>query len=105
MPNAVIDDGLFDLLLMRPGSVLGWIRVWAKVAWNGIVRRTKAGKAFAGEQKNDGDLHYRTGKKFSARLSRPEEIEPDGDGLGKAVAFNAWIEPGALQIRVSADAN
>jgi diacylglycerol kinase family enzyme len=105
MPDAVIDDGLFDLLLMRPGSVVGWVRVWAKVAWlNGIVRRTKAGKALAGEQKNDKDLHYQTGKKFVARLSRPEEIELDGDGFGKATAFNAWIEPGGLTVRIPADA-
>ncbi|GGF17746.1 diacylglycerol/lipid kinase family protein [Subtercola lobariae] len=105
MPDAVVDDGLFDLLLLRPGGVLGWIRVWAKVAWlNGIVRRTKTGQALAGEQKNDHDLHYRTGKKFVARLSRPEEIELDGDGFGKATAFNAWIEPGALLVRVPADA-
>lgn len=105
MPEAVVDDGLFDLLLMRPGGVLGWIRVWAKVAWlNGIVRRTKAGRALAGEHKNDRDLHYRTGTKFVARLSRPEEIELDGDGFGQAVAFNAWIDPGALKVRVPADA-
>jgi len=105
MPDAVVDDGLFDLLLMRPGGVLGWIRVWAKIAWtNGVVRRTKAGRALAGEHKNDGDLHYRTGTKFVARLSRPEEIELDGDGFGKATAFNAWIEPGALKVRVPASA-
>ncbi|GAA1002220.1 diacylglycerol/lipid kinase family protein [Subtercola frigoramans] len=104
MPDAVLDDGLLDLLLMRPGGVLGWIRVWAKVAWlNGIVRRTKAGKALVGEQKNDAELHYRTAKKFVVRLSRPEEIELDGDGFGKATAFNAWIEPGALTVRVPAD--
>ncbi len=103
MPDAVVDDGLFDLLLMRPGGALGWIRLWMKVAWtNGIVRRTKAGKALAGERRNDGDLHYETGTRFIARLSRPEEIELDGDGFGKATAFNAWIEPGALTVRVPA---
>lgn len=106
MPNAVIDDGLFDLLLMRPGGLLGWIRVWAKIAWlNGIVRRTKAGKALAGEHKNDGDLHYQTGKKLVARLSQPEDIELDGDGFGEATAFKAWIDSGALTVRVPADAN
>lgn len=105
MPDAVIDDGLFDLLLMRPGGVLGWIRIWAKIAWlNGVVRRTKAGKALAGEHKNDGDLHYQTGKKLVARMSRPEEIELDGDTFGEATAFHAWIEPGALSVRVPADA-
>ncbi len=101
MPDAVVDDGLFDLLLMRPGGILGWIRVWTKIAWlNGVVRRTKTGRALAGEHRNDGDLHYQTGVKFVARLSRPEEIELDGDGFGKATAFHAWIEPGALKVRV-----
>ncbi|MCU1424110.1 MAG: diacylglycerol kinase [Microbacteriaceae bacterium] len=105
LPEAVVDDGLFDLMLMRPGGLLGWIRVWTKIVWtNGIVRRTKAGKALAGEHKNDGDLHYETGTKFVARLSRPEEIELDGDAFGKAVAFKAWIDPGALRVRMPAEA-
>jgi diacylglycerol kinase family enzyme len=105
MPDAVIDDGLLDVMMMRPGSALGWIRLWVKVAWtNGVVRRTKAGKALAGERRNDGDLHYETATRFIARLSRPEEIELDGDGFGKAAAFNAWIEPGALTVRVPVDA-
>jgi len=103
LPDAVIDDGLFDIMMMRPGGVLGWIRVWTKVAWtNGVVRRTKAGRALAGEHKNDRDLHYETGKKFVARLSKPEEIELDGDTFGEAVAFKTWIEPGALKVRVPA---
>lgn len=101
MPDAVVDDGLFDLLLMRPGGPLGWIRVWWKVAWiNGIVRRTTAGRAIAGQRQNDGDLHYETGTRFTARLSRPEQIELDGDAFGEATAFHAWIEPAALIVRV-----
>lgn len=104
LPDAVVDDGLFDLMLMRPGGAAGWIRVWWKVAWiNGVLRRSKAGRALAGERHNDGDLHYETGTRFTARLTRPEEIELDGDGFGKATAFNAWIEPGALTVRVPAD--
>lgn len=103
MPDAALDDGLFDVMMMRPGGALGWIRVWLKVAWtNGIVRRTKAGRALAGDHKNDGDLRYETGSEFTARFSRPEEIELDGDGFGKAVAFKAWIEPGKLLVRVPA---
>lgn len=103
MPDAVVDDGVFDVMMMRPGNALGWIRLWVKVAWtNGVVRRTKAGKALAGERRNDGDLRYETGTRLVARLSRPEEIELDGDGFGAATAFNAWIEPGALTVRVPA---
>ena len=105
MPDAVVDDGQFDLMLMRPRGVLGWIRVWFKVAWvNGVVRRTKSGRLLAPQRHEDGDLRYQTGTRFVARLSRPEEIELDGDGFGKATAFRAWIEPGALTVRVPADA-
>jgi diacylglycerol kinase (ATP) len=105
LPDAVVDDGLFDLMFMRPGGILGWIRIWAKVAWvNGVLRRTKAGKALAGKQKDDGELRYGTAKRFVARMSKPEEIELDGDGFGKAVAINTWIEPGALTVRVPAAA-
>ena len=101
MPDAVVDDGLLDVMMMRPGGLLGWIRVWATVAWtNGIVRRTKAGRALAGEQRDDRKLHYETATSLVARLSRPEEIELDGDGFGRAVAFKTWVEPGALAVRV-----
>jgi diacylglycerol kinase (ATP) len=105
MPEAVLDDGLFDVMLTRPGGALGWIRVWIKVAWtNGVVRRTKAGRALAGEHKNDRDLHYETASTFAARFTRAEEIELDGDEFGKAVAFKAWIEPSSLTVRIPATA-
>lgn len=103
LPDAVLDDGVFDLLMARPGGFLGWIRTLAKVAWtNQVVRRTKTGRDLAGEQKSDGDLHYDTTSDFVARFSRPEEIELDGDGFGKAVAFKAWIEAGALRVKTAA---
>ena len=101
MPEAVLDDGLFDVMMTRPGGAVGWLRVWVKVAWtNGIVRRTKAGRAVAGRRKNDGDLSYETASEFTARFSRPEEIELDGDAFGRAVAFKAWVEPSELRVRI-----
>jgi diacylglycerol kinase (ATP) len=103
LPDAVLDDGLFDLLMARPGGFLGWIRVAVKIAWtNGVIRRTKTGRDLAGEQKNDKDVHYNTGTAFTARFDRAEEIELDGDGFGKAAAFRAWIEPGALRVKTPA---
>ncbi|WP_286344922.1 diacylglycerol/lipid kinase family protein [Frondihabitans sucicola] len=105
LPDAVLDDGLLDLLMARPGGFFGWVRTLAKVAWtNQVVRRTKTGRELAGEQKSDRDLHYDTATAFTARFSRPEEIELDGDGFGRAVAFRAWVEPGALRVRTAAGA-
>lgn len=100
MPEANLEDGLMDLMMTRPRGVVGWVRLWLKVAWtNGIVRRTKAGRALIGEHKNDANLHYETAATFTARFSKPEEIELDGDGFGKASALKAWIEPRALRVR------
>lgn len=106
LPDAVIDDGKFDLMFMRPSGFFGWVRVWAKVAWvNGVVRRTKSGRALTDKlTREDKELQYRPATKFVARMSKPEEIELDGDGFGEAVAINAWIEPGALSVRVPAEA-
>lgn len=105
MPDAVVDDGLLDMMMMRPKNAFGWIRVWIKVAWtNGVLRRSKAGTAVAGERHNDDTLSYRTATRLAVRLSRAEEIELDGDSFGKAVAFSSWVEPAALTIRVPADA-
>jgi diacylglycerol kinase family enzyme len=103
LPDAVIDDGLFDLMMARPGGVLGWLRTLAKVGWtNQVVRRTKTGRELAGEQKSDRDLHYETASLFTARFSRPEPIELDGDEFGHAVAFQARVEPNALRVRTAA---
>ena len=101
MPDAVVDDGMFDLMMTRPEGALGWLRVWARVAWtNGVIRRTKAGRALIGEHRNNSNLHYETAKTFEVRLARPDEIELDGDEFGKAVGFAARIDAGALTIRV-----
>ena len=105
MPDAVVDDGLFDLLRTRPGGLWGWFKAWFTVAWtNGVVRRTAAGRVVAGEHHDTGDLHYETVKSSEAHLTRPEEIELDGDDYGKATGFTARIEAGALLVRVPRDA-
>lgn len=103
LPDAVLDDGQLDLLMARPRGFIGWIRTLAKIAWtNQVMRRTETGRDLAGRQKSDGDLHYDTATSFTARFSRPEEIELDGDPFGKATAIKAWIEPASLRVKTAA---
>jgi len=102
LPDAKVDDGLFDLMLMRPSGVIGWASVWFKVAWINRILRRATNDAAIGKLSSDDNLRYQTGTRLTARLSRPEEIELDGDGFGEATAFNAWMEPGALTVRVPA---
>lgn len=103
LPDAVLDDGLFDVVFLRPTGFLGWIQIWVRVAWeNGIIRRTKVGRRLMGDTKEIRALQYDTAKSVTARFSRPEEIELDGDSFGEAVAIKTWVDPLALTVRVPA---
>jgi diacylglycerol kinase (ATP) len=74
-----------------------------KVFWeNGVLRRTKLGRKFM--TKEVEALNYVKGKDLHVTLSRPEEIELDGDGFGDAASFPATIKPQALRVRVPQDA-
>jgi diacylglycerol kinase family enzyme len=103
MPDAAVDDGVFDVLVLKPKSVFGWIQIFAKVFWeNGVLSRTKAGRNLPTREVDA--LKYTTGTTLSLRLSKPEEIELDGDGFGTAIAFKTWLEPGSLTVRVPVEA-
>ena len=102
MPDATVDDGVFDVLVLSPKGVFGWVQIFTKVFWeNGVLSRTKAGRKLP--TKDVDALKYKTGTTLTLRLARAEEIELDGDGFGKAMAFKTWLEPGALKVRVPAD--
>jgi diacylglycerol kinase (ATP) len=106
LPDALLDDGKFDVVFLRPSGFLGWIQIWARVAWeNGIIRRTKAGRKLLGETKEIRALQYDTATTVTARFNKTEEIELDGDGFGKAVAIKARVDPLALIVRIPATDN
>jgi diacylglycerol kinase family enzyme len=106
LPDAELDDGLFDFVFLRPKGFVGWVQIWIRVAWeNGIIRRTKAGRRLMGESKEIRALQYDTAKSATARFGRAEEIELDGDSFGKGVAFKTWVDPLALTVRTAAVKN
>lgn len=103
LPDAVIDDGDFEIVTLRPEGLLGWGQIIVKVFWeNGVLRRTRLGRRFL--TKEVKALNYVNGKDLHVTLSRPEEIELDGDGFGDAASFRATIKPQALRVRVPQEA-
>jgi len=103
LPDAKIDDGIFDLVALRPKGAIGWVQIWVKIVWeNGVLRRSAVGRKLMGLSKEVRTLRYLTGRSFVARFSRPEEYELDGDPFGKAVAIRVLVEPLALKVRVPA---
>ncbi|MFB2556190.1 diacylglycerol/lipid kinase family protein [Herbiconiux liangxiaofengii] len=103
LPDAAVDDGLFDIVLLRPEGFFGWLQIMGKIFWeNGVLRRTSVGRRLMGSAREVRALNYLRGKELVLRLQRPEEIELDGDGFGTAIAMKTWIDPGALLVRMPA---
>jgi diacylglycerol kinase (ATP) len=104
LPDAAVDDGILDVVLMRPEGILGWLQIWLKVAWeNGVVRRTAAGRRLMGPEKEVRALEYRTAEEVVVRLEKEEDIELDGDPFGRALGFKIQVLPGGLTVRVPQD--
>ena len=101
LPDAAVDDGLFDIVLLRPKGVWGWLQIWFLIIWeNGVLRRTEVGRKLLGGVKEVRVLRYFTAREIVIRLSRAEEIELDGDSFGTGRALKVWIEPDGLTVRV-----
>ena len=101
LPEAQIDDGLLDVVAMRPRNLWGWMRVGYAVAWeNGVLQRTKIGRRIMAADKSVRALRYFQGRRMTLALERPEEFEIDGESMGQVTAIAARVAPAALVVRV-----
>ncbi|AIT61044.1 diacylglycerol/lipid kinase family protein [Corynebacterium doosanense] len=105
IPDAEPDDGILDILVMRPKDLLGWGQIFGSIFWH-MVSKSVA-KAVGntdrrrGMHRNISTLSYQTGKKFTAKLSKPEVFEVDGDTVGTVTEFSIGLETRALTVRVN----
>ena len=105
LPDAAVDDGIFDIVALRPEGFFGWVQIWLKIVWeNGVLRRSQVGRRIlAANHREVRTLRYTKGKKLVVRLDSPQDFEIDGDSVGKTVALRAVVDPGALTVRVPSD--
>lgn len=103
LPEAEVDDGLFDIVTLRPEGFAGWVQIWLKITWeNGVLRRSSVGRRLAGLSREVRTLRYLRGRRISVQLDRAEDFELDGDDFGRVLAFDAHVDPASLIIRVAA---
>jgi diacylglycerol kinase family enzyme len=86
MPEAQLDDGWLDCVLLSPKGLIGWMAVAARL----LSKRRK------GHERVD---HQRA-QSLTIRADRPEQIQLDGDTIGEARALRAVVQPLALVVRV-----
>jgi diacylglycerol kinase (ATP) len=101
LPEAVIDDGVFDVVAFRPGGFVGWVQIYVKLVWeNGVLRRSTVGRRIISMSREVRALRYLRGRELTIRLEHPEEFELDGDPFGEAIALKAQVDHLGLLVMV-----
>jgi len=105
LPEAAVDDGEFDIVVLRPEGFVGWVQIAVKIFWeNGVLRRTTVGRRLMGADKEVRAMNYLKGREFVMRLNRPQEVDLDGDLFGRASALRTWVDPSSLTVKVPKEA-
>ncbi|MBA3232764.1 MAG: hypothetical protein H0T17_02260 [Propionibacteriales bacterium] len=86
LPDALIDDGVLDVVVIAPRRLFGWVGLALRV----MTRR----------RWTDDRLDRFTGKSvvITTATSTPRQL--DGDTVGTGIEIRAEIEPGRLLVRV-----
>ncbi|WP_194408830.1 diacylglycerol/lipid kinase family protein [Microbacterium cremeum] len=99
IPRAIIDDGLLDVVMMRPKGRLGWAGIGTRLTLQGIARRSRFSRRLLGATPDLHSLAYVQGRRFEARFDVPHLIQLDGDSFGLVTRARISVRPGALRIR------
>jgi YegS/Rv2252/BmrU family lipid kinase len=85
-PGAKVDDGLLDLMTIAPKGRFGWLGVLA-----GLLARGR---------ENSASVEYFRGKSVELSTDNEQDIQLDGDTMGRGKHLELEIDAGALTIRV-----
>ncbi len=86
MPDALVDDGVLDVVNLAPKGIPGWIAVAARVA-----TRTRRGHS---------RVEHWTAKEVVIAAAQPQPSQIDGDPIGDVLEMRIRVDPGALIVRV-----
>lgn len=102
IPAAIIDDGLLDVVMMRPTGRFGWARIGTRLTLQGLARRSRLSRRLLQQTSDLHALAYVQGHRFEARFDAPHLVELDGDSFGHVTRVRVSVRPGALHVRVPA---
>jgi len=100
LPEAVPDDGLLDVVVLRPKGPGGWARIASRLAIGGVLSRSPGGRKVLRAAPTFRALRYAQSRELAVRFAEPQQMELDGDGVGAVIAATITVRPGALPVRV-----
>ncbi len=86
LPDAQIDDGALDVVVLAPKRFIGWLAI--------IVR------VLGRHRRSNEQLGRLTGHKVVIRAEKPMPMQLDGDPVGEGLEITAEVQPGVLLVRV-----
>jgi diacylglycerol kinase (ATP) len=86
IPGARADDGMLDVLVASPRTLRDWVRLTTRV----LTRRKQP----------DDQLDRLRGHRVTIMVDEPDQVQLDGDTVGKCNTLTAEVLPGALRMRV-----
>lgn len=102
MPGALIDDGVLDIVAMRPKGATGWLRLIGAMLLRGLFSSKRVSPAGQRITTEDGEVrtlrHWRA-RGMLVRSAVPVAFELDGECLGTVVELRTWLQPRALTVR------
>ena len=87
IPEAYIDDGVLDIVIMSPRSLIGWVAMYIKILFQ--HNHPLPVMSFYGAQK------------VRLRSAEPLETQADGDPTGPATDIEVEVHPLSLLVRVT----
>jgi diacylglycerol kinase (ATP) len=96
LPDALLDDGWLDIAAIDTrGGLAGWVQLLGEVVLQGYGVRTELPAKI-------GRIDHVRARTIRVLVSGTEQVQVDGDVIGRATELNARVDPGALIIRVPA---
>lgn len=96
LPDAVIDDGKLDVLMISADGVLQWLDTLRSFVWDNGIRRFFAAD---GEAVSTDSARHLPVETLSVQLATPLMFEIDGEEIGEVDSFDVRVQSGALLVR------
>ncbi|WP_404435129.1 diacylglycerol kinase [Microbacterium aerolatum] len=95
LPDANLDDGRLDLLLVSADGALQWLDTVRSVVWDNGIRRilTRGESAVSTES-----TQHLTAERVRVELEQPLAFEVDGEEFGEVSSFEVRVQAGALNV-------